>query len=310
MSYASYTSYAMKNMNRLLLLPLSLAVVLIGDATAANASGGVTRQTNIGLTHHVHLTGYGGDNEVNRKTLLDQYHACANGLANSGRRIVSLPQDGVPKIIFSENVDIDYGVNMSMTRFEGEFFYVDMDDCGIRSEPHKHATLLSAAGECKIDYLKKTAQGQCDLNRHVNADRRLTPDEQMADAIAKLPADKRALVEKALRGKAATSATASNSASPLVAGETRRIANVLCQSYTLPTTGAEFCIATPPGTFPIPVSPLNLLKAGLLLEAKQAAMTLVADRVSLNQAADASLFTIPRDFSINEILVPQRSNRQ
>jgi hypothetical protein len=306
----SYTSYAMKNINRLLLLQLSLAVALIGNATTVNASGDATQQTNTALTHHVHLTGYGGDNEANRKTLLDQYHACANGLTNSGRRIVPLPQGGVPKIIFSENVDIDYGVNMSMTRFEGEFFYVDMSDCGIRSEPHKHATLLSSAGECKIDYLKKTAQGQCDINRHINAGRRFTPDEKIADAISRLPADKRALVEKGLRAKAVTSTAASNNASPLVTGETRRIANVLCQSYTLPTTGAEFCIANPPGTFPIPVSPLNLLKAGLLLEVKQAAMTLVADRVSLNQAADASLFVIPRDFSINEILVPQRSHQQ
>ena len=297
----------MKKIDLYQFLTLSLFIGFCHSLAAAH--GNQARQAGTRIVQHVHLNGIGGDNEFQRNSMREQYEACARDNAYAGLPVLPLPNGDVPKIISPDSVDIDYGVNVTMTKFEGELYYLDKSDCGIRSIPHKYALLFSAVGECKIDYLKHTAKGQCDVSRHLNAGRRLTPDELVAQSFARLTPQQRAVVEKALQNQTAVAHNGHVPVSPIVAGEQKRIAGLLCQSYTIASVASKICVANPAGIGSIPVSSLNLDKAGLLLESTIPAQTLIADSVRLNQVASANLFSIPSGFTVEEIVIPNWSGQ-
>ena len=297
----------MKKINLFQSLIFSLLIGFCYTATAGQENP--EQKTGTRIVQHVHLNGIGGHNEFQRTNMREQYEACARDNDYAGLLVLPLPNGDVPKIISLESVDIDYGVNVTMTKFEGELYYLDQSDCGIRSIPHKYALLFSAVGECKIDYLKYTAKGQCDVSRHLNAGRLLTPDELVAQSFARLTPQQRAVVENALQNQTAVAHNGHVPVSPIVAGELKRIAGLLCQSYAMASIASKNCVANPAGISSIPVSSLNLEKAGLLLESTIPAQTLIADSVRLNQVASANLFSIPAGFTVEEIVIPNGSGQ-
>jgi len=275
----------------------------------ATARENQTQKEGTRIVQHVHLNGIGGDNEFQRNLMRQRYEECVSNNTATGQPVLPLPNGDVPKIIAPDSVDIDYSVNVTLTKFEGDLYYLDISDCGIRSIPHNFAMIFSTVGECKIDYLNHTAKGQCDVSRHLNARKRLTPDEMAAQAFARLTPQQRVVVEKALQNQTAIAHDGHVPLSPIVAGEQKRIAGLLCQSYSMASVAATFCVANPAGIGSIPVSSLNLGKAGLLLESTIPAQTYIADSVRLNKVVSASLFSIPVGFAVEEIAIPSGSGQ-
>jgi hypothetical protein len=243
-----------------------------------SASYAGSKATDIGgdsAMHHVHLTGFGGDNSRKRE-LLPQTHRACLGLNQSLQKPAKLlAPDAVPPIIEAFDINIYYTSNRTLIDVKSTSYGIDSNDCSLYSWKNHNATLNSSIGSCDMDLVKEKAKGKCDANAHQTASARYGFED---GAMKREPA--KTTLESLL---------------------TKNIARTDCQVSQLKILGTEKCVAHPQSAFPIPASPYNFERAGLLLEMTGPVMTIKADQVDLNLALDPELFSIPKNLAVRSI---------
>lgn len=269
--------------------------------------------------HYVRLTGYGGDNEVNRKNLIETHKACADTQAAFGKLAKALPPEGVPAVISTQEIEIYYASNRTLTIKQGTLYDIDRGNCALIAIPHRILELRSAAGRCDIDLIKKEARGQCDAAAHERAaasSMTYAPSGKApAVDLSKVPPQMRAQVEAQLeRLKQMPRAQQDAPTAGIAAtGQRKTLANTPCEVHRHEALQSMLCIATPAPSperplnpYPIPAAPLNGGIPGLLMAAKTPALTLQAQQVLLNLSVPRDLFAIPADVKINSGAGSQR----
>lgn len=261
--------------------------------------------------HYVRLTGYGGDNDVNRKNLIDTYRACADLQAGLGKPVKALPPEGAPAVVSTQEIEIYYAANRTLTVKQGALYDIDRGTCALVAIPHRMLELRSAAGRCDIDLIKKEARGQCDASAHERAaalSSASAPDAKVpAIDLGKVPPRMRAQVEaqlerlKQLPGREQTAPAAE---SPAIL-QRKTLVNTPCEVHRHEALRSTLCIARLASSperllnpYPIPAAPLNGGIPGLLMEAKTPALTLQAQQVQLNLSVSKTLFEIPADVKV------------
>jgi hypothetical protein len=265
-------------MNKIFNIAAISCLTAIAINVCMSASYAVSTERDIdnnAAMHRVHLTGYGGDNTRNRELLLQTHQACV-GLNQSLKKPTKpLSLDAVPQIVQAFDINIYYAANRTLIDVKSTSYEIDSDDCGLSSWKNHNATLNSGVGSCDMNFVKKTAKGRCDANAHETASARYGYEDGAM---------------RRGQGKPTSESTL-----------TRNIARMDCQVSQLKMPGMEKCIAHPQSPFPIPASPYNFERAGLLLETTGPIITIKADQVDLNLAFDRSLFSIPKDLVVREL---------
>lgn len=238
--------------------------------------------------HHVHLSGYGGDNARNRALLEETYRACAETNPRFGRPVEALPAAGLPATVSSHEIDIYYAAGRTLTVSTGTLQTLDRANCRITPHPYAWMKIQSGRGVCSIDLIRRRAQGLC-----------LTPPgEAAAPAVdlAKVPAHLRAEVSRQIArlDRGAPAAPPAGAALPAT-GSRRVVAGHACTVYRQTTLDMTLCIARPDSRFPIGAAPLNGATPGLLLASETPALTLSASSVALDVEMSESAFAIPAD---------------
>jgi len=265
----------MKRIFNIVLASCIATVVCDISLTASYAGARATDIAGSSAMHHVHLTGFGADNSHKRELLLQTYRACVGMNQSLQKPTKLLAPDAVPPVIQAFDINIYYASNRTLIDVKSTSYGIDSDDCGLYSWKNHNATLNSGIGSCDMDLVKKTAKGRCDANAHETASARYGfEDGEMKREPAK---------------------------TTLESSLTKNIARTDCQVSQLKILGIEKCIAHPQSAFPIPASPYNFERAGLLLETTGPIMTIKADQVELNLALDTKLFSIPKDLAVRSL---------
>ncbi|MBW7940633.1 MAG: hypothetical protein H3C63_18030, partial [Candidatus Omnitrophica bacterium] len=147
-----------------------LGVAFGGSAGAAGnhqpAGDGSSKKIAV---HHVRMTGHSGDNQSDRKHLIEFRQACERLNKDMGKRIAPLPATGYPEIIKSIKIDFYYASNRIFQVAWSELYSVEIEDCSITREEGEEILISSRAGMCKITMRWKSAGGNCDMVAHANA---------------------------------------------------------------------------------------------------------------------------------------------
>lgn len=286
-----------------------ILMVVMLVATQSALSAWHDQQPGAGVAvHYVHLSGWGGDNEVNRRNLLISYKACTETQAAFGRPYEALPAQGLPATVSTQDIEIYYSTNRTLTIKQGILHSIKSTTCALVATPHRIVELRSSAGRCDMDLLKSEAVGNCDAMAHAQA-AAWTGARQAVTSVSgidmnKVPPQMRAQVQVQLDRMAKRDAPASidGSIEPI---ETREVANIVCTVHRNRAVMSELCVANPMPTalnlftpYPIPPAPLNGGIPGILIAAKTPALTLVAQEVRWNISVSPSLFNIPRNVRV------------
>ncbi len=259
--------------------------------------------------HYVRLTGYGGDNDVNRNNLIVAHQACVRTQTAFGKPAKTLAPGEIPAVISTQEVEIYYAANRTLTVKQGILHDIDRDTCALVAIPHRTAELQSSAGRCDIDLIKKTARGQCDASLHERAAVHPAGIRPPKVDLEKVPLSMRAQVQAQVerleqlgRAKPDTSGPAQSDA------QRKTVAGLPCEVYRNEAMHAIWCIARPAASparplvpYPIPAAPLNSGISGVLLEARSPALTLQAQQIRLNTSVSVDLFAIPPDVRVNTV---------
>lgn len=219
--------------------------------------------------HYVHLTGHGGDNEINLKNLKETYQACVTTHMALSKPYQPQRADAMPPIVAVIDAEIYYAANRTLTVQHGVLHSINPENCGVEATHHHVTRLQSSIGRCDMDMVKKETKGICDADAHAKAPYRVVSRPGLPDA----------------------------------AGETQLVLNTRCQMHRNPLVAAELCVANPASgqdlsPYPIPASHLNAGIPGVLMEVKSPALTLTAQQIHWNMAVSAKLFGVPADVTV------------
>jgi hypothetical protein len=250
-------------------------------------------------THYVRLTGYGGDNAVNRNDLLIAHTGCAERNRFLRKPVEPLSPDDIPAIPRPIDVEIYYTANRTLTVTHGQTYRIEFDTCALTIFEHHMLRLVSGIGRCDIDLLKKEARGECDTDSHRRAPAlvRGVASQPSAIDVSKLPPHLRAQIQARLDQLNQVPKATSNT-NPSTTRNTKTIAGHECEIVRLTVNSGEKCIANPSSSFVIPASPFNAISPGLLLETKNYLMTLLAQQVSLHMEVPEAVFNVPQGVTI------------
>lgn len=259
--------------------------------------------------HYVRLTGYGGDNDVNRKNLITDQHACVRVLAAFGRSAKALAPNEVPAVIAVVETEIYYAANRTLTINQGILHAIDDDTCALIEIPHRIAKLASSIGRCDIDLIKKVARGQCDAAQHEQAIAHTTRVRPPKVDLDKVPLAMRAQVKAHIeRLQQLGQATPEMPEAAASEAERKVVAGMPCEVHRNDAVNVALCIASRPASgtrplvpYPIPIAPYNGGNPGILLETRSPAITQQAQQVRLNISVPRALFMIPADVTIKTI---------
>jgi hypothetical protein len=232
------------------------------------------------VIHYAHLKDEFRDSPMGKSHLADLKQKVAFCVATNPRigRPVRAPAEFPDQFgranqfdYFAPNRKITYAVTYSVRMAE---------DCSLIETEERNATLVSSKGQCKIDLVRKTAQGLCDGGAHADAVAYARPPGpgQQEKTRAALEADPR-LAERMAVLRRLTAATASAPAG----GARRTIAGLACQVQH-GTAGIEGC-ASKDGSF-VPFIDVE----GVTLQYKFGAETMTAVEAKLDMQADAAIF--------------------
>lgn len=261
--------------------------------------------------HFVHLTGHGGDNDVNRRNLLVEHQACVDRKKAFGLAASPLSAGGFPPVIFSENTEIYYASNRVLTVDQGTAYFIDKATCELTARPRRLLKLVSAIGRCDMDLGKKSAVGACDEKAQEQAPNstmaKIVPGKIPAVDLDKVPPQMRAQIAAQVerlkqlpQGSGGLHGTA-----PAPSGGYKTIMGYRCETYRAEALRSELCIAHPRSPFPIPAAPLNGGIPGLLLDADTPALTLHVQDVKMNMRVSKSLFAIPGEVKVTRVPTPR-----
>jgi hypothetical protein len=224
------------------------------------------------VVHYVHLVGHADPNEIMRKTLLDEHGYCAKRKRMSGKPVTPLPVDGIPPIAHAMTTEIYYSVNRTLTNTSGEAYLIDPPTCKLVKNEYRSRRLVSGAGACQIDLIKRTARGQCDADEHRRASARPLP------AISLAPPPEATL----------------------------KIKNIPCEVFRGTINNRKTCMANPKSDFPIPAAYPHDNFPGLLLKMENDMETLEADKVVLHMRVSEDVFSVPPNLKIFSFPLPGR----
>lgn len=224
--------------------------------------------------HYVRLTGYGGDNDVNRRNLVLTQRACVDNHARSGKPFVSVPPSAIPAIVQVHEVEIYYAAQRTVTIQHMTLNDIDFDTCGLLAIVNRVMKITSVAGKCDIDLIRNVALGMCGGSLSIPGWPSVLP--------RRIPA------------------------SP-VGSEYRTIAGTTCRvRVSAMLANWQTCLATAESNpaqqfdpYPVAIAPLNGGEPGLLLETRTPVLTLQAQEVRLNLSVAPALFEIPAGARIN-----------
>lgn len=261
--------------------------------------------------HYVHLTGYGGNNDVNRRNLLIEHQACVTQHRIFGRAANPLPPSGIPPVITGHDIEIYYASNRVLVVSQGKAYFIDRAACDLRFESKRTLQLDSVIGHCDIDLSIKKAIGACDEKAHEQAPNytlaTIAPARMLAVDLNRVPPQARAQVAAQLERLNRLQGPDRLPGSSLVqTGGFKTIAGYRCTVYRVDALSNELCVAHPESSFLIPASPMNGAVPGLLLEEKSPVMTLHAEEVRMYMAASKSVFAIPSGVTVTNVRVPSR----
>jgi hypothetical protein len=242
--------------------------------------------------HYVRLTGYGGDNDANRKQLLADHYACTEHNKFLKKPSAPLSAAAVPAIPQPFDIEVYYSANRILTLVQGKLYYIDDENCKLEAKPHHHIRVNSYAGECNTDLVMKVARGQCDDNAHLHAP---VPPPQYSIAT-----ERPAMDMTGLPSAISTPVQAQLNALATYAG-TKTILGMKCSISQAKSLDHEACIAHPPSSFVIPAGSINGPIPGLLLELKDRAMTLEAQELGLEKRVSQSLFAVPKGVKVIQL---------
>ena len=246
-------------------------------------------------SHYVHLTGYGGNNTANLKTLWTEYKACADLHKTLGQPFESLSSDDIPPIVQSEDVEIYYSAVRTVTFVKAIRYQIVPTNCALTHFLYQTLDLRSSIGACEMDLIKKEARGVCNSDAHRHASAASTGPKTAPIDMSKVPLNMQAQVQAQI-DRMAQLRSKPNSGPP-ASGIVKDIAGYPCDVF-ISVTNSQKCIAHPKSDFVIPGARFNLEKGGLLLEVKSPAMTLTAQEVVMNMTVSESLFAVPEDMKI------------
>ncbi len=261
--------------------------------------------------HYVHLTGYDGNNDVNRRNLLIEYHACVGRHAAFGQPSNPLPASGIPPVIVTEDIELYYSPNRVLRVSQSKIYFIDQAACDLTSKSKRMLELNSVIGRCNIDLNTRKAIGACDEKAQEQAPNstlaKIAPAKMPPIDLDKLSPQVRAQVAAQLQrlNKLPQGPAGLYGAALLPTGRYKTIANYKCTSYRADAWPAELCIAHPKSNFPIPASPMNGGIPGLLLDVDTPAMTLHAQEVRMDMAVSKAIFAIPSGVKVTNVRVPR-----
>lgn len=260
--------------------------------------------------HHVRLTGHGGNNELSRKMLIEGREGCVPIVRDLGKPVAPMPASGYPRIIKPVESDVYYASNRIFTVSRAELYSLDYEDCSINRTEGAQIELFSRIGYCRINLLKRTAAGQCDMAAHARATPLRAEDfprmggealqKALEKALATMPPAGRRYAEANLE-----KARARRQAGPDAAPEVRTIAGLPCSVHRNNVLDGVICIADPtpetvPGLDPYPIMAAseNLFRGGIALEVTSWFGSMVAERVEFSLKVPERMFEIPAGFKV------------
>lgn len=254
--------------------------------------------------HYVRLEGMGGANTRERQTMLEYQASCLEFRRSQGKPVPFAIGHGVPDVITPVTVEIYYVANRTLEIIEGKHHSLDPIECHVKQTRNRTMVYLSAVGECRVDALKRTARGVCDLSLHERAPLRSAglmsrPSDAGIDW-SRIPVAQRERLQAQL--KRFSSPGPAEQGNVLSTGEKHTVAGETCSVYrTLLEPVSEYCLAQPvadrqgrvAAPHPFPGSALSAQLPGMLLESRNHIMPLTAQEVRWGIAVDASLFRLP-----------------
>lgn len=288
---------------------LSLLVPAMGNAAPheEHRSGSAVR------VHHVHLSGdKGAWFEAFTRENLQLHHTICSGIAASrGMAIAPLV---LPRVLTPMDYHVYYAANRSVTFYDGVSVYIDMDrDCRVLTTPLRETTVMSYAGTCRIDRVRRTAYGTCDAALHASAP--VAPSS--AERAIATPAMDRVPEHLRDRFLAEHDRLRRNNPAfdPRTQGLNTRIDRVIAGlgCTTMTVAGHERCLAPvrpgegpAPGRFAPAEAPINGGFPGiLLLEREERLVSIEAVAVHLDMPVPDSLFAVPDGFRVLVTLPPR-----
>lgn len=286
-------------------LVLPSATFCIGSVQQAHGAGHEKFPGNDLVVHFVRLTGY--DKHDTRELLLDKHRSCASGKAAFGEAFQPLSAEQIPVHPLSMQIEIYYSENRTLDILQGKGHEIKFEDCSLGVYHFHTMTLRSSIGRCDINMVKKIARGVCDAEDHRRAPRSRTIWDDQTDLLntdlSKIPPHTRPAVQAQIE-RLKQPRPGMTHLGIFKIGPTKTIAQHECEVTRLVNVKGEKCIANPQSSFPIPPSPLNLERAGLLLEDDNHVSQLRAEQVILHMNVSEKLFSVPSGFKI--ISVPVR----
>ena len=260
------------------------------------------------IVHYVHLTGHGGDNDVNRRNLLIDYQACVDRHAAFGQAYNPLPASGVPSVVVSEDIELYYSSNRVLRVSRSNIYFIDQTACDLASKLKHMLELNSVIGSCKVDLNARKAIGACDEKAQEQApdstQAKIAPAKMPPVDLSKLPPSARVQVAAQLDRINKLPHGPGGGGALLPAGS-KAIENYACTIYRASALKTEVCIAHPKSSFPIPASLMNGGIPGLLLEVNSPALTLQAQEVKMEVPVAKSIFAIPSGIKVTNVRVPR-----
>ena len=263
------------------------------------------------VVHYVYLTGYDGNNDVNRRNLLIEYQACIDRHAAFGQASNPLPPGGIPSVVVTEDIELYYSSNRVLRVSQSKIYFIDQAACDLTAKSKRMLELNSVIGRCNIDLNTKKAIGACDEKAQEQAPNstlaKIAPAKMPPIDLDKLPPKVRAQVAAQLDrlNRLPQGPAGLYGAALLPTGGYKTIAKYKCASYRADALHTELCIAHPKSDFPIPASLMNGGIPGLLLDVDTPAMTLHAQEVKMDMAVSKSIFAIPAGIKVTNIRVPR-----
>ena len=245
----------------------TLGLVLVPSlAPAAWPDGPATERL---PAHYVHLSGHGGNNDDNRKSLWDSHLGCVGQHRAMGQFVRQLSEAELPAVVQTHDVELHYAADRSLRVDKGTLAAISSKDCALEIIPHHVAEISWPGAKCSVDLIHKVARGSCDA-------------KSLGVATG----------APLWRGSAASQG-----------GDMRTVADLSCRVHVL-KLGGELCIAELPAQkAPNPsryfAPPLNSGFPGLLLDAQTPWLTLRVVEVRLNQWVSPQMFEVPTGVDLN-----------
>lgn len=249
--------------------------------------------------HYVRLTGVGGENDRMRSALQDHQRACIDLKRSLGQPAPVLGE-GVPQDVTPVAVQIYDAANRTMEVIDTLHHRLSPMTCDVQVTKNRTLVFLSAAGRCEVDTANSVARGMCDMAAHERAPRpdqatRRAPDMEWG----KVPAEVRRQLQ--MQSDATKPTVLGVPGGLKKTGEHRVVAGETCEVFQAVAPPLSYCMARPQrdsaGRFPqpaqLPGSGLGGGISGVLLEARNDILPLLAQELRWAQRVNADMFALP-----------------